>query len=124
MPLIKPEVQKVLRAAGLLKESVPVGDETTVVDKLNGAGLSIDEVLEELANLALRSGNEGIRHRALQDTLKLHGALKESTPAAPSFTIIIQPSGFSESPVIKDVNPILLPRQLLSQLSEQPKKEN
>ncbi len=121
MPLIKPEVQKVLRAAGLLKESAPVGEETTVVDKLNGAGLSIDEVLEELANLALRSGNEGIRHRALQDTLKLHGALKESAPAAPSFTIVIQPSGFPTSPVVQDVNPILLPRQLLSTLE---KKEN
>jgi len=120
MPLVKPEIQKALRAAGLLKDA-PAAEEGSVIEKLNNAGLSLEEVLDEYANLALRSGNEAIRARALQDILKAHGALKETTPAPPSFTIVIQPSDFSSLSATQGINPILLPRQLLATLE---KKDN
>jgi hypothetical protein len=121
---MKPEIQQLLRNAGVIPESRTLGsNENSLTDKLDAAGLSLEETLDELANLAKRSGNEGIRLRALESSLKAHGALKETTPPIPSFTIIIQPSSSStpqqqSSFIPPGVNPILLPRQLLTQLVE------
>lgn len=121
MPLIRPEIQKVLRSAGLMEE--PAGEKTagedgTLTDKLNDAGLSLREILENLAYTAKESNNEGLRVRCLETALKVHGAMKDSAPAIPSFTIVIQESSSAPTsdPTIKGVNPILLPRQLLSSL--------
>ncbi len=116
MPLIKPEIQNLLRKAGLAPEQSKI--DQTLVEKLDCAGLDLDSVLEELNTLAKSSGNEALRLRALETALKAHGALKDSAPAIPSFTIIIQdPSHLSDQQVNStQVNPILLPRQLLSTL--------
>jgi len=90
--------------------------------------LSLDETLEHLAYVAKESGNESLRVRVLETVAKMHGALKESAPAAPSFTIVIQESPATVSPqasqtsefpknLPQGVNPILLPRQLLKELA-------
>ena len=125
MPLIRPEVQEVLRAAGLAPEASKK-DTRPLSDKLDAAGLSIEETLEELAILVKSSGNESLRARCLETVLKAHGALKETAPAAPSFTIVIQESlgngalaqplqGVTNLP--EGVNPILLPRQLIKSIN-------
>lgn len=125
MPLMKPEVQKVLRAAGLAPEATKA-DGRTVSEQLDAVGLSMAETLEELAIVAKSSGNDALRLRALETALKAHGALKESAPSAPSFTIVIQEAvgNNSTSPssselnlnLPNNINPILLPRQLLKTL--------
>jgi hypothetical protein len=120
MPLIRPEIQQVLRSAGLLSEEKPKGISSSLTEKLDAAGIGLDETLEQLAFVAKESGNESLRVRCLETILKAHGALKESAPAIPSFTIVINgsPSSSVESTGLPNgVNPILLPRQLLEQLS-------
>ena len=105
MPLIKPEIQKVLRASGLLEEKE---DSLTIDESLTRAGLDASSIAEELTILALHSSNDALRLRALETALKVKGALKEqSTVALPSFNIIIQNSSTQAD---GGVNPILLPR--------------
>ena len=103
MPLIKPEVQKVLRAAGLEK---PERVESLYVHQhLDQTGLSNEKIAEELTDLAINNQNPYLKLRALRD----------ATPAAPNFTIVIQNS----SPDLNfnstgGVNPIIFPRQSLA----------
>jgi hypothetical protein len=111
MPLIKPEVQKILRAAGLEKAARP--EDESLIDKLSNAGLSGDALAEELTSLALHSNNDALRLRALETVLKVKGALKEQPAQLPSFTIVIQNSSKDLSET-EGVNPILFPRQSLS----------
>lgn len=119
MPLIKPEIQNVLRAAGLEREP----SSGTLSDKLDLAGLSEDQICEELSQIATSSGNEAIRLRALELALKTKGALKETPPQIPSFTIVIQ-SASSQSPQSDpQVNPIFFPRTSLDSINKD-KKEN
>ncbi len=125
MPLMRPEVQEVLRAAGLAPGATSK-DTRPLTEKLDAAGLSLDETLEELAIILKSTGNDSLRLRAAETVLKAHGALKESQPAAPSFTIVIQESlgnGALVQPlpgvenIPNGVNPILLPRQLIKELN-------
>lgn len=119
MPLIKPEVQRILRDAGLESTSKNKG---TVDESLLEAGLSNEALADELTSLALSSNNESLRLRALETALKVRGALKEQAPALPSFTIVIQNS----SPDLTKsggVNPILFPRSSFG-LSGKEEKEN
>ncbi len=113
MPLIKPEIQKVLRQAGLEKERPELSaDRSTLDSHLEQAGLDTQALAEELTGLALRSNNEALRLRALETVLKVKGALKEQPTAIPSFTIVIQNSG-EDLNSTGGVNPILFPRQSL-----------
>ena len=114
MPLIKPEIQKILREAGL--EKVP--GTGTVDEQLNLSGLSNEALADELTKLALSSGNEALRLRAIETVLKVRGALKESPSLVPSFTIVIQNSSPDLSKT-GGINPILIPRQSLN-----PKKDS
>jgi hypothetical protein len=119
MPLIRPEVQRVLRSAGLV-ESPSSGEtgsgETTMSDQFNQAGLSDSNIAEEIKNLALHSNNEGMRMRALETALKVKGALKDQPISLPVFNIIIQNSDIDLQPT-RGANPILFPRQSLNKLS-------
>ena len=105
MPLIKPEVQKILRESGL--EKTP--NQSTVDEQLAVSGLSNEAIADELTHLALQSGNEALRLRALETALKVRGALKETPPVIPSFTVIIQNSN-PDLTKTGGVNPILFPR--------------
>ena len=128
MPLMKPEIQAILRKAGLAGpienaagpegESQPRGRVTEILDR---AGLSLDETIELLAQQVMGGTNEALRHKSLETVLKMHGVLKDTAVAAqmPSFTIVIQDAGH-EAPL---VNPILLPRQLHNTLREEKEKE-
>ncbi len=125
MPLMRPEVQEVLRAAGLAPGATK-SDERTLSDKLDAAGLSLEETLEQIAQIINSTGNDALRMRAAETVLKAHGALKETAPAPPSFTIVIQESlgnGQIAKPLAgatnlpEGVNPICLPRQLLKELN-------
>lgn len=118
MPLIKPEIQEVLRQSGLMAEKKQVAA-GSLTEKLESAGLGLEETLEELATILKSSTNESLRVRIGETVLKAHGALKETAAAPPSFTIVIQGS---EAPALAGVpsgiNPILLPRQLHKILEE------
>jgi hypothetical protein len=116
MPLIRPEIQQVLRNAGLLGEEKSKSGGRSLTDRLDDAGLGLDDTLEQLAFVAKESGNEALRVRCLETILKAHGALKESAPAAPSFTLVINGSPSDSANIPQGINPILLPRQLLEQL--------
>jgi hypothetical protein len=114
VPLIRPEIQKILRESGL----EPKAREGTVDEQLNLSGLSNEALADELTHLALNSSNEALRLRALETALKVRGALKEQPAVIPSFTIIIQNS----SPDLTKsggVNPILFPR-----IAKQSESEN
>ena len=117
MPLIRPEIQAVLRKAGLSKELSGTAEPGGIVERLEAAGLSLDEVLEELATLVKNSGNEAIRLNAAKIALQAHGTLKESSSVVnPSFTVIIENAPAGNAKFTQGVNPIVLPRQLLTQL--------
>lgn len=110
MPLIKPEVQKVLKEAGLLKKDGVI--DRTINETLVDSGLSDENIAEELTNLALHSNNESLRLRALETALRVKGALKDTPPVIPQFTVVIQNS----SKDLKDtlgLSPTLFPRQSL-----------
>lgn len=120
MPLISPEIQAVLREAGLLESAGDKNkkDSRPLSEKLDAAGLGLDETLEELAIVVKGTGNESLRVRCLETVLKAHGALKETPTASPSFTIVINgaPPLNPNLQIPTGVNPILLPRQLLGTL--------
>jgi hypothetical protein len=115
MPLIRPEIQKVLRATGLEKEPT----EGTISEKLSEVGLSDDSIAENLADIATRSGNEALRLRAIETALKVRGALKDQVQnSTPTFNLIIQSCNPSVTP--PSVNPIVFPRQSLGLTPQSP----
>jgi hypothetical protein len=130
MPIMKPEhqrammnAQKLMAAAGVegAKEPVPVDDAgaNNVRTLLDRAGLSLEDTIQELAIVA-KGANEGLRARAIDTALKMHGALKEAAVGSvPSFQIIIK-NDSSQDPGSTNpagVNPIFIPRQLLQSFS-------
>lgn len=102
MPILRPEIQKALRVAGLTRDPSDI----PLSDRLEIANLGLDHTLEALGELA-NSSNESIREKAINTSLKLHGVLKEQAAAPPSVTIIIQ----DPKAVAGSVNPILIPRE-------------
>jgi hypothetical protein len=127
MPLMSPNHQAQMRAQEVLQEltgekkgPTKKTEELTVADRLQLAGLGLDQTLENLAHTANNSANEGLRVRANETALKLHGVLKEAAQVSnPSFTIVINDSQPSTTATqnLEGVNPIFLPRQLLSGLA-------
>jgi hypothetical protein len=113
VPIIKPEIQRVLRASGLEREQAPEG---TIGDRLNEAGLSVSDIAEELAGIAKGSSNEALRLRALESAMKAHGVLKDSaTVHVPSFTVVIQQASDSTRSQVES-NQILFPRQSINSI--------
>jgi hypothetical protein len=111
VPLIKPEIQKVLRASGLDTSEPSEAPQGSISEKLDRAGLSKDELADELSIIIKSSGNESLRLRAIEQALKAHGVLKESQPVAvPSFTVIIKNSTPSLDTNSDSLNQILFPR--------------
>ena len=108
MPLIKPEIAKVLREAGVTKSAPPreIGFEKSLTE----AGLSQEALAEELTSIALRNQNDVLRLRALEIALKIKGALKETPTQLPNFSITIQNSNTSLAET-QGQNPCLFPRQ-------------
>ena len=113
MPLIKPEVQQVLRKAGLLEDEKV--DNGSFVDGLTSAGLTNEAIADELVSLALHSNNEALKLRALEIVMKARGALKDTPVQVPSFTVIIQSDG-QDLTKTKGLASHLFPRQSLQGL--------
>jgi hypothetical protein len=119
MPIIKPEVQKVLRTAGLLPEER--AENATIHESLDNVGLTTESIADELAGLALRSNNEALRLRALETVLKVKGALKDTPAVIPSFTVVIQSSDDQNLKLTQGTAPHLFPRQSLELLAHEEK---
>lgn len=122
---MRPEVQAILRKVGASPASSAKtsGADESLSERLEAAGLGLDTVLENLAQVANNSMNEGMRLAATRDALKMHGALREQPSAAsqiPNFTIIIndKDGAVASSAALGGENPIFLPRQLLAQLDK------
>ncbi len=121
MPIMSPEIQELMWKAGLVEGKAQEKTESESISaKLERAGLGLDDALLNLANVANGSSNEGLRVKANETALKLHGVLKNDTapPAVSNFTIVINDSKSEQK--VSGVNPILLPRQLISKLEQQP----
>lgn len=103
---MKPDIQRVLRAANIDKSKE---DSSSITDKLNDNDLSIDQVLAEASYLLKNTSNEGIKKSMIDTILKCHGALKDQAAPMPGVTIIIK-DNFSDVQT-SGVNPILIPRK-------------
>lgn len=112
MPIMKPEIQQLLRQAGLSK--APLEADSSLNDKLESAGLGLSKLLEELGAVIGGTGNESLKVSALRDALKLHGVMKETQPQMPSFTIVIQEGAKVAGSAESQSENIFLPRQLLA----------
>lgn len=94
--------------ARILLDSGIGNKESTLVAKLAENGLSVDECIQQLGDMA-RNGDpkDTIRLRAVEMGFKLNGVLREAEkPVVPTFTIIINDPGN----VNVGINPILIPR--------------
>ena len=104
MPLLKANIQDALRAAGLSKAG---GSAAGINEKLDEAGLSDEEVLDQVAQVMMHGSSDSIRLRAAETVLKVRGHMKEASAPPPPITIVIQGTG-----VTPEVNPILIPREI------------
>jgi hypothetical protein len=119
---MKPEIQRALRS--LDTASAVSGTETvgSLVSILDRAGLSLEDCISELSDIAKDGDTSTVRKGAIDTALKLHGVLKDQAPPPPSVTIVIQDPANAGLD-----NPILLPRQLTTsslQLNSQEKVVN
>ena len=107
MPVINPEIQRVLQAAGVGRPQLdPTSPNGTIKDQLDQNGLDITTMLGELSNIIMQSGSEVVKISAIEKVLKMHGALKENQAPPPvPINIIINDPGKPEG-----LNPILMPR--------------
>lgn len=105
-----------LKEAGLLKNGQC--DTRPITETLEESGLTDDNLADELTHLALHSNNETLRLRAIETALKVKGALKETAPIIPTFTVIINNSS-KDLTKTEGVSPILFPRQSLKDPKEE-----
>jgi hypothetical protein len=99
--VIRPEIHAILSEIGISKR-----DESSLTGNLSAAGLSLDNLLDQLSSISSTSQSDAIKLRAIETALKMHGVLKEQAAPPPSISITItDPYGQTSS-----VNPILIPR--------------
>lgn len=103
MPILKPEIQAALRAAGISKS--PNG---SLEESLDSSGLTLDSSLSTISQIQEFGGSETSRLRAAELALRARGFLKDQSPTAPSITIVINDPGRQEN----KINPILIPREI------------
>lgn len=106
MPLLSPNIQAALHAAGLADSSNSSAP-PDIKKQLDRSGLSTEEILSQLQQEMTNGETSASRIRAAELGLKAHGFLKETAIPLPSINIIINDPG---SP--KGVNPILVPREI------------
>ena len=106
MPIINAGIQKALQEAGLSKTSK--AETGTLEQKLEDQQLGVDDLIRHLSDMVVGSGNENVKLAAIRDGMKLHGLLKNASPAPPSINIVINDSSGPKF----SVNPILIPREL------------
>lgn len=115
MPLIKPEIQKILRdversvASKLQDEDV---DKSLIEATLEASGLGLTETVEALSRITNNATSDAIQLRAVETTLKLHNVLKEGVQGTTTVNIIINDTSGKPSETLQGIDPILLPRSL------------
>ena len=100
MPLLRPDIDKVLKSAG-------IGDESPISKKMDENNLSLNSTISRLADLTENASSDSVRLNAINTALKMHGALKESGPAGTQVTIVI-----NDPKSQNNVDPILFPRPI------------
>jgi hypothetical protein len=103
MPIIRPEIQKALRAAGLADKE----GSSTLTQRLDSNNLSIDTLLEQLSDI-VQGGETSLRLRAIDTGLKLHKVLNDKPDQMPQISIVIHDKFATESS--PEINPIFIPR--------------
>lgn len=108
MPLLTPtisappitQMKKVLEASGIKPRK-----QANLKETLDAAGLSVEEIAQELSSFSRSAESEAIRFRAIETAAKMQNMLSDDVvKQAPSVTIIIKDISAVE------VNPILFPR--------------
>jgi hypothetical protein len=115
VPILKPDIQRVLQQAGLEKS-----EEVDMTSLLESNNLDKGTLLDRLRDLIECGENESTRIRALELSLKLHGLLKDVIPTPASVTILIKDPSDKSSSAISGVNPVVLPRQLKTESESNP----
>jgi hypothetical protein len=102
MPILKPEIQNALRAAGLVTDK-----EDSLEALMERNKLSKEDVLSTLGFLMENAGSDQTKLRAAENALKILGLLKDTPTTVPNISITIVDGKSPEG-----VNPILLPREI------------
>lgn len=111
MPLIRKDVQAVLRTLDSGKTNSRASEDSVIADVMERAGLTLEECVGHLSDIINGADSSSVKKAALDTALKLHGVLKDTVPPPPSVTILIQDPG---SETVGQTNPILIPRQISS----------
>lgn len=116
MALIRPEIHQVLRNAGITRNgggnlpNFTSNGDNGVSEKLNAAGLSIEECFSLMRDVIDSTEVDTVKINTIKMALEAHKVMsKDSSSAGPQINIIINDPQNAHL----DVNPILLPRQLL-----------
>lgn len=104
MPVLRPEVNKLLEAANLKKKGGAAAKD--IKEQLEDAGLGLSDTLENLRQLRDYTESESTKVRINEAVLKMHGVMKEDAASIPAINIIIS------DPNAPAFNPILIPREL------------
>lgn len=104
MPILRPEVSKLLEASNLNKDGADRKKDTK--EMLNDAGLGLEDTLNNLRQLRDFTENESTKVRINESVLKMHGVMVNEGSTIPVINIIIS------DPAAPVKNPILLPREL------------
>jgi hypothetical protein len=102
VPILKPDIQKALQAAGIAKN-----DEENLNNLLRSSNLDKEQLLDGLSEIVQSAESEAIKLRAIELSFKLHGVLREQAPTPANITIVINDPDNKST-----VNPVVLPRQL------------
>lgn len=101
MPLLNPtQIHQALNP-----RKTPKSGERSNSDLLDEAGLSKEEVLLNVASMMRSGETDGVRLKAADTALKLHGMMSADASDVPHVTIVIHDSTLS-------INPILIPREM------------
>ena len=117
MPLLKPTrtvidapATEVLAESGIIASKPTNGKSKAISDILNSKGMSREEIVEELRQIARFAEKEETRLHANKLALELHGELKKNeTSQIPAFTFIIQGADGAQQNMM--LNTILTPRE-------------
>ena len=104
MPLLTPNISEALKSVGIGGSS---GKDTSD-DLWARAGLSDEEVIQDIANFKDNAASEPLRLKALETNMKAKKMLQSDNPVGNvSFQIVINDPGGPQGP-----NPILIPREV------------
>jgi hypothetical protein len=103
MPLLRPEVARLLEEAKLTSKGKSSRD---IKEVLEDEGLGLADTLGKLKDLRDFSESESTKLRVNEAILKMHGVMKEEGATIPNVTIVIGDA------IAGAANPILLPREL------------